>query len=66
MMDDNKLKIIFNGIVSIIKAINCKLRCCCSSSCVPVSDTKEDELDENIKERYKGIKGLDGDISDLL
>ena len=65
-MNETKLKIIFNGIIGIIKAINCKLRCCCSSSCVPVSDTKEDEIENEIKDRYKGIKGLDGDLSGSL
>ncbi len=61
-MDNDKLKVIFNGIIGIIKAINCRLRCCCSSSCVPVSDTKEVQIEEEIKDRYKGIKGLDGDL----
>ena len=65
-MDNDKLRIIFNGVVSIIKVINCKLRCCCSSSCVPVSDTQEIQIEEETKDRYKGIKGLDGDIGDLL
>lgn len=29
----NIINAIFNGLVKLIKAINCKIACCCESSC---------------------------------
>lgn len=36
---------IFNGLVKLIKAINCKIACCCESSCS--QERPPEELHEN-------------------
>lgn len=42
------VKEILNGIVKIIKSINCKLKCCCESECNQRRDSKEFDKDINL------------------
>jgi len=46
-MNENKLKILLDGIVNIVKAIKCKITCC-KSSCNTIDDT-ENKTDTNNK-----------------
>jgi hypothetical protein len=57
---------IFKGLTNLLKALNCRLTCCCESSCSQQEEIEEYEGPEYdpIKKRWLGVGGLDGDKED--
>ena len=57
------VKTIMDGLVNIIKVIGFKSKCCESSCSTTTEDDGSDVIyEDKTKDRYVGIKGLDGEF----
>ena len=54
----NFVLIVLTKVLAFFKGMSCKMGMCCESKC---SKAKEKEKEEDLKDRWKGVKGLDGD-----
>ena len=62
----NKLNFVLVALTKVLeffKGISCKIGMCCGGKCNSECGGKKEE-DDDLKERYKGVKGLDGDKED--